>query len=240
MRRITPAAALVACFSGLGYAQNLAGDWIATLRMGPAEVRVLLRIKNGAAGRFEATLDGIDQGLKDVPVSDINLAVHEGSSGKTTSKLAFTVVSLRASYSGMLSADGEEIDGTWSQGLALPLHFRRLAASMKLAHKLAKPSDIDGAWAGRLEATNGARLVFHLVNTEDGLTATVDSPDQGLNGWPVPVVARAGSSLRLEVKQVGAVFQGVISPDRAAIDGTWGAAGNQWRLVLKRTNPIAQ
>jgi hypothetical protein len=226
MRRILSAAAVVACFAGLGQGQNLTGDWIATLRMGPAEVRVLLHIKQGAAGRFEATLDGIDQGLKDVPVTDLSLAA---------SKMAFTVPSLRASYTGRISADGDEFDGTWSQGLALPLNFRRLSASLKLTHKPAKPSDIDGTWEGRLEAANGARLVFHLVNTEDGLTATVDSPDQGLKGWPVPIVTRSGSSLRLEVKQVGAVFQGKISPDLAKIEGSWGSPGRDWGLVLRRS-----
>ncbi len=225
MRRMVLAAAAMACFAALGQAQNLAGDWIATLRLGPAEVRVLLHIKKSSGG-YEATLDGIDQALKDVPVSDVSL---------TASKVAFTVPSLRASYNGSLSADNEEIAGTWSQGLALPLNFRPLSASLKLTHKPARPSDIDGTWEGRLDAANGARLVFHLLNTEDGLTATVDSPDQGLKGWPVPVVTRTGSSLRLEVKQVGAVFQGVISTDRAAIDGSWGSVGKQWRLVLKRS-----
>ncbi|HEY7389836.1 MAG TPA: hypothetical protein VH640_15065 [Bryobacteraceae bacterium] len=229
--RVSLAVAALVCLAGLGRAQNLTGDWIATLRMGPAEVRVLLHIKKGANSAFKATLDGIDQAIKDVPIGDFNLAA---------SNITFLVPSLRASYKGALSANGEEIAGTWQQGVELPLNFRRLSASLKLTHKPAKPSDIDGAWEGRLEATNGARLVFNLVNTDDGLTATVDSPDQGLKGWPVPVVARTGSTLRLEVKQVGAVYQGVISPDRSAIDGSWGSGGKQWRLVLKRSNPAAQ
>jgi hypothetical protein len=133
-----------------------------------------------------------------------------------------------------VNAAGTTIDGSWSQGLTMPLIFRRLKAPLKLIHKPAKPSDIDGTWEGVIGATNGARVVFHLVNTEDGLTATVDSPGQNLSGWPVPVVTRSDSALKLELKQVSAVFTGKISSDRGTINGSWDTPGQQWPLILKR------
>ena len=83
--------------------------------------------------------------------------------------------------------NGKTISGTWTQGTALPLDFKRATTPIKTEHKPAKPSDIDGAWMGSLDL--GAvqlRVVFHIVNTEDGLIATMDSPDQDRKVCPLP------------------------------------------------------
>jgi fermentation-respiration switch protein FrsA (DUF1100 family) len=77
------------------------------------------------------------------------------------------------------------------------------------------------------------RLVFHFTNTTDGLTATMDSPDQNKTGLPVTVVTRNGSSLRLEMKQISGVFDGKISDDHSSMAGTWSQRGNSFPLVLK-------
>lgn len=225
MKWVLPKAALLALLATGAHAQNIAGDWLATLRLGGAEVRLVLHITKGGGGRLEANIDGIDQGLQKMPATGVVFK---------DAQLSFAVNSVSASYTGKVNAAGTAIDGTWSQGLPLPLSFRRVAVAPKLVHKPAKASDIDGTWQGRLEAEGGAQLVFHFVNTQDGLMATVDSPSQKLIGWPIPVVKRQGRSLRLEVKQVGAVYEGKINPDLASIEGTWGSPGGKtWRLVLK-------
>jgi hypothetical protein len=77
-------------------------------------------------------------------------------------------------------------------------------------------------------------VVFHITNTEDGLTATMDSPDQNVNGIPVTAVTRTGSSLKLELKGIGGAFEGKISSDLATIEGTWTQGGGTLPLVLKR------
>jgi pimeloyl-ACP methyl ester carboxylesterase len=127
------------------------------------------------------------------------------------------------------------ISGTWTQGQALPLDFKRASTPVKTEHKPAKPSDIDGAWMGTLET--GAmklRVIFHLLNTEDGLTATLDSPDQGKNGMPMTSVTRTGITLKIEAKAIAGSFEGKISADLSTIDGTWTQMGNAMPLVLKR------
>jgi len=78
------------------------------------------------------------------------------------------------------------------------------------------------------------RIVFHFVNTEDGPAATLDSPDQGANGLPVTSVTRNGSALRVEMKALGAMFEGKISEDRTKIEGQFSQAGNDFPLVLTR------
>src|SRR5208337_1641027 len=100
---------------------------------------------------------------------------------------------------------------------------------------------IDGAWLGTLDT--GAvklRVVFHISNTEDGLIATLDSPDQGQNGILVTTVTRQGASLKLEVKSIAGGFEGKISSDLSAIEGTWTQMGNSLPLTLKRVKDTAE
>ncbi len=80
--------------------------------------------------------------------------------------------------------------------------------------------------------------MFHITNMEDGLMATMDSPDQGANGLPVTTVTRNGSSLVMEMKQIGGKFEGKISADLTTIDGTWTQGGASLALVLKHTTSV--
>jgi len=145
------------------------------------------------------------------------------------------VEAVHGTYEGTVNAETTEITGTWTQGQSLPLEFKRGAFPAQAVHKPAKPSDIDGAWAGTLDV-GGTKLraVFHITNTVDGLSATMDSPDQGAYGLPATSVTRTGSSLKVEMKQAGGVFAGKISSDLASIDGTWTQRGGSLPLTLKR------
>ncbi|MGD0213947.1 MAG: alpha/beta fold hydrolase [Terriglobales bacterium] len=217
---------------GLSSAQNVAGDWQGTLKAGGAELRLVLHVAKNADGSLKATLDSVNQGANGIPVTSISLK---------DSKLNFTVDAVHGSYEGKVTSDANEISGTWTQGQALPLIFKRTAAPVKTAHKAAKPSDIDGAWLGSLDA--GAmklRILFHITNTEDGLAATLDSPDQGKNGIPVTSVTRNGTSLKLEVKSIAGSFEGKISPDLSAVEGTWTQMGNSLPLTLKRVKDASE
>jgi pimeloyl-ACP methyl ester carboxylesterase len=106
--------------------------------------------------------------------------------------------------------------------------------------KSVKPSDIDGAWAGALDTGSmKLRIVFHITTAEGGLTATMDSPDQGANGIPVTSVTRNDSTLKLELKQAGGAFEGKIDDTLTTIDGTWTQGGGSLPLILKRANDAA-
>jgi uncharacterized protein len=208
-------------------AKGIEGDWQGTLNAGGAELRLALHIQKGDDGNYKATMDSLDQGANGIPITSMSLE---------DSKLTFTADSIQGSYEGTVSADGAAIGGTWSQGgHSLPLDFKRAAAPIKTEHKPAKPSDIDGAWLGTLEA--GAvklRIVFHITNTEDGLMATMDSLDQGAKGIPATAVKRDGASLKIEMKQLGGGFEGTINKDLTAIEGTWSQGGTTKPLALKR------
>lgn len=232
MKRLLLVLTLALGAASVASAQNLAGDWQGTLKPAGAELRLVLHITKADDGSWKGTLDSVDQGANGIPVTSISL---------TESKLKFTMDSIHGSYDGTVNADATEISGTWTQGQSLPLDFKRTTTPVKSQHAPAKASDIDGAWMGTLDAgTAKLRLVFHITNTADGLTATMDSLDQDMKGLPVTKVTRDGSSLKLELKQLGGVYEGTIDKDRESISGTWSQSGNSLPLQLKRVKDSAE
>ncbi len=233
MKKVIAATAMFLLTACSAMAQDIAGDWQGTLSAGGMQLRLVLHIGKNNDGSLKATLDSIDQpGANGIPVNSITLK---------DSKLSLNIEAVHGTYEGMVSADGKTIKGTWTQGHALPLDFQRAAAPIKAEHKAAEPSDIDGAWLGTLDT--GAiklRVVFHIVNTAEGLTATMDSPDQGMKGLPATSVTRDGASLKVEAKQLDGVFSGKIDADRSSIDGTWTQHGANLPLVLNRVKDQAE
>jgi pimeloyl-ACP methyl ester carboxylesterase len=203
-------------------AQDLAGDWQGTLAAGGAELRLVLHIGKASDGTLKATLDSLDQHANGIPVNSISLK---------NSQLNLGIDAVHGTYWGKVSRDGNRIDGTWSQGQPLPLEFKRMAQPEP---RPVAPSDIDGAWMGTLDT--GAiqlRVVFHIANTVDGLTATLDSLDQGVKGMPVTSVTRDAAALKMEVKSIAGGFEGRIAPDRSSITGNWTQGGGSIPLLLK-------
>jgi uncharacterized protein len=117
----------------------------------------------------------------------------------------------------------------------LELNFTRGGIAVKPPPKPAKPSDIDGDWLATLDTGMAKlRLALHITNTEDRLTATMDSLDQGANGMPVTTIKRNGSSLKFEMKAIGGTYDGTIGKDLQSIEGTWTQGGRTLPLVFKR------
>lgn len=170
-------------------------------------------------------MDSVDQGVNGLAVDSVTL---DGST------LKFAVALVQGSYEGKVSADGNSISGVFTQLQTSPLDFTR-GKFRKVERKPAPPSDIDGKWTGIVDTPNGSlHVVFNIVNTQDGLTATAESPDQGAAGIPVTSVTRNGPALKLEIKGLAAVYEGTISPDLKTVTGTLNQAGNGFPLVLKR------
>jgi hypothetical protein len=214
--------------SSLWAASPVAGDWIGTIHAGAAELRVVLHVKD-SDGKLTATLDSIDQGAKGIPIDSISFAGN---------KLTFDSNTINGHYSGKYDSTKPAIGGTWTQnGNDLPLDFEPYVEKPKTARTgpAAKPSDIDGTWEGKIDAGGQTlRVVFHITTGEDGeLTATTDSPDQNAFGMPVTSVKRDGKTLRIEIKAVGATYQGTISEAKTKIDGTLSQGGGEMPLVLE-------
>jgi pimeloyl-ACP methyl ester carboxylesterase len=97
-------------------------------------------------------------------------------------------------------------------------------------------SGIGGEWQG---AITRLRLVIKIDQGPDGaLKGTLTSLDQGNVTLPIDVVSfDAGGALRLELKRIGAVYEGKLNGTE--ITGTWQQSGNTLPLVLRRPGAAA-
>ncbi len=219
MNRILILTTLIAAV-GLAHAQtnDITGDWQGTLAAGSANLRLVLHVTEAADGSLKANLDSVDQGAN-IPVNSITFKDF---------KLSLSLDSIHGAYEGNVSPDGNAISGTWMQGQPLPLDFRRASA------KPAKPSDVDGTWMGLIDTgTIKLHVVFHILNSANGLTATMDSPDQGMKGLLASAVKRDGASLRIEADKLNGVYEGTIAADHSSIDGKWTQSGSTLPLDIE-------
>jgi len=229
IRNLVLLAGLVSMLAPACRAQGqVAGDWKGTLSAGGAELRLILHVTAAKDGSLTATLDSVDQGAYGIPVTTVTLK---------DSKLDLTVDSVHGSYTGTVNKDASEIDGTWTQGQPIDLNFHRSATPLPPPAPLkpAPPTDIDGTWSGTLNT--GAKelhMIFKVVNTQDGLTAQMQSPDQSPVWIPATSVKRSGSSLTIEIKGIGVLYDGKIADGQGTIDGKFTQMGNAFSLLLQR------
>jgi len=98
---------------------DLTGNWEGTLGQGPVKLHTILTFEKEGDGTYKGLLNSVDQGAV-LPMSNISLknaGVH------------FELAAVGGTYDGTLSADGDEISGTWTQAgvPAQPLNFKRRA-----------------------------------------------------------------------------------------------------------------
>lgn len=208
-------------------APSVVGDWIGALDVGGQMLHLAIHIKKGEDGALTATLDSLDQGAMGIPVDKVSV---EG----TTLKLDLTKIG--ASYEATIGEGGGELSGHWTQGPgAAPLKFTRGKAPEAPAVRAAPSDPIKPLWMGTLEVPGGKlRLVVHLARGADGaLTATIDSLDQGANGIKVDSALFKDGKLTLDLKALGARFEGTANAEGTEVTGQWIQGGAPMPLVLK-------
>jgi len=101
---------------------------------------------------------------------------------------------------------------------------------------------IEGIWEGKLKVPGTElRIVFKISKNPDGtLTATLDSPDQGVTGIPVEEIIFKDNTLRLEVKSVGGIYEGKVSEDFLIIEGEWKQSGGTFPLTVNRVDKAVE
>jgi hypothetical protein len=105
--------ALAALSGSALQAQNFTGTWQGTLKAGPQELRTVIKISLDD-DKLKAILYSIDQKAQ-IPFSTVT---KDGS----TIKMAIAGL---GGYEGKLSADGNSITGTFTQGAPFPLNLTR-------------------------------------------------------------------------------------------------------------------
>ncbi|MDR0371571.1 MAG: alpha/beta hydrolase [Prevotellaceae bacterium] len=92
--------------------------------------------------------------------------------------------------------------------------------------------DITGTWYGTLKDVQ-LHLVFHIEQTEDSLSARMDSPDQHAFGIPVNTVNVEDNQLKMAIPLAGILYEGQVISD-SAIEGTFSQNGMKFPLNLSR------
>ncbi|MFZ1799642.1 MAG: alpha/beta fold hydrolase [Chitinophagaceae bacterium] len=98
----------------------------------------------------------------------------------------------------------------------------------------AQPQNVMGDWEGTLSLGKDLHIVFHFNNTGDGtISATMDSPDQNVNGLPCSEVKLFKDSIIVSLKIANAHFDGKFLND-STISGAWFQGPGNYPLVLKK------
>jgi len=94
--------------------------------------------------------------------------------------------------------------------------------------------DISGKWNGILKVQGvQLRLIFNIIQTENGYSSTMDSPDQGAKGIPVTTTSYENSILKLEISSAGIQYEGTLDKENVFI-GTFKQAGQSFPLNLAK------
>lgn len=99
-----------------------------------------------------------------------------------------------------------------------------------------------GNWEGTLKAGSiRLRLVFRAsADEKGGLSATMDSPDQGATGIPVASATLEKKIATFKVPSIGGEYTGTLAENGKEIVGEWKQAGQAFPVVLKRVDKPAE
>ncbi len=111
-------------------ASKFAGDWKAILESNGMQRRITLHLSAGENGNLSGTLDSPDQGAMDIPLSDVALKGAD---------FGFTITVVNGFYKGKFTADGTQLQGTWTTRAPVPLNFARVETKQQESEKVEKP-----------------------------------------------------------------------------------------------------
>lgn len=109
-------------------------------------------------------------------------------------------------------------------------------AAFALGISVVSAQDITGDWNGILDVSvMQLPIVFHITQTAEGLSSTMDSPDQGAFGIAVTSTTFADAVLTLTLEDSAIQFIGELKD--SAITGTFQQSGQKFPLILTREQP---
>ena len=110
---------------------------------------------------------------------------------------------------------------------------------MLLSAMNAFSQDITGEWDGALNIQGKSlRLVFHISKTDAGLSATMDSPDQGAKGIQMSQVAFENGVVTIELRAASIKYTGTL--DKNTLTGTFSQGGMNIPLNLTKNEQAVE
>lgn len=207
---------------------DVVGSWKGVLKTPGGALTIQFNLSADDDGTLRGTMDSPDQGARGIPLGTVTL---DGDS------LSATVPAAAGGFSGKVDSGKGTIGGFWSQaGQTLPLDLERVETEPEPAPPALNLSeDVAGSWTGVLTTGGGdLRIVFHLIDAAGGgLTGTMDSPDQGVEGIPLGAISGEGRTLRINVPAIGGAYDGEIEEGGQRILGRWSQGGGTLPLDLE-------
>lgn len=94
--------------------------------------------------------------------------------------------------------------------------------------------DIIGQWNGALKVQGTQlRLVFNVTKTDNGISSTMDSPDQGAKGIPTTTTSFENSILKITIENAKIEYVGTLGKDNIIV-GTFKQAGQSFPMNLSK------
>ena len=182
-----------ASFSPAFAQQNIVGTWQGSLKGPQQELRTVIKISMADNEKLTAVFYSIDQRSPAIPVNTIT---------RNGSTLKMGITALNGAYEGRISADGNTIEGTWTQGAPMPLILTRattetawaipepppppkpMPADARPAFEVAtiKPSDPNRP--GKLFTMRGPDVVTINTTLNDLITMAYDLHVKQITGAP--------------------------------------------------------
>ncbi len=212
-----------------------AGHWEGSITLPAGALKVVVDLDKDAKGTWVGDIDIPDQSVKDVTLRAVVVANESVS-------FSLTADPNGPKFQGKVSADGNTLAGTFSQGGSdFPMSLSRGGdAKVYVQPKnAALPDRFAGKWEGSLGAMgNTLRLVFNLGNKEDEASGTIDSLDQNAMGILMDEISTTENAIKISVKVVGGSYSGKLSDDGKVLTGEWTQLGNTLPLVLKKAAAV--
>ena len=94
--------------------------------------------------------------------------------------------------------------------------------------------DITGHWNGRLKVQGTQlRLVFNITKIDNVVSATMDSPDQGVKGIPSTTTGFENATLKITIANAKITYEGTLGKD-SIIVGTFKQGGQSFPMNLSK------
>ena len=165
-------------FSSSVSAQDISGTWHGKLTVPTGSLTIVFHINQAAQGTYVTTLDSPDQGANGIKTQTTSF---------NDSTLIIQIPVIHASYKGKLNSDNT-INGTFTQGMPLPLNLKKGEAS-----RPKRPQEPQPPFPYRSEEVT-------VRNERDGinLAGTLTLPEKGTKFPAVVMVTGSGAQNRDE------------------------------------------
>jgi hypothetical protein len=208
---------------------DFSGHWEGAVDVPNGPTRLALDLAKNAKGVWVASLGVPEQKVTGLRVTDVSVVGSE---------VRFAAPDLPGSPTFELTlADGKLKGAVLVQALSLALEMQR-TGDAKL--DIAQPSpavskELEGDWEGSISLPNGQSraVAIHFKNQPDQtVEATIESPSQGVRGFPLKDVAQKGAVVEFAVQAVGGSYKGTLNKEGTEMAGEWTQRSGSAPLTL--------